>query len=60
MIMTQPVYDRAVVRRFLDDVRGFRIPVLMGLCPLVSFRNAEFLHNEVPGMTGARSRSASA
>jgi homocysteine S-methyltransferase len=51
MIMTQPVYDRAVVRRFLDDVREFRIPVLMGLCPLVSFRNAEFLHNEVPGMT---------
>jgi homocysteine S-methyltransferase len=51
MVMTQPVYDRAVVRRFLDDVRGFKIPVLMGLCPLVSFRNAEFLHNEVPGMT---------
>jgi homocysteine S-methyltransferase len=51
MIMTQPVYDRAVIRRFLDDVRGFRIPVLLGLCPLVSFRNAEFLHNEVPGMT---------
>jgi methionine synthase / methylenetetrahydrofolate reductase(NADPH) len=51
MIMTQPVYDRAVVRRFLDDVRAFEVPVLMGLCPLVSFRNAEFLHNEVPGMT---------
>jgi homocysteine S-methyltransferase len=51
MIMTQPVYDGAVVRRFLDDVRGFGIPILLGLCPLVSFRNAEFLHNEVPGMT---------
>lgn len=51
MIMTQPVYDRAVVRRFLDDVRDFKLPVLMGLCPLVSLRNAEFLHNEVPGMT---------
>jgi homocysteine S-methyltransferase len=51
LIMTQPVYDRAVVRRFLDDVRAFRVPVLLGLCPLVSFRNAEFLHNEVPGMT---------
>jgi homocysteine S-methyltransferase len=50
LIMTQPVYDRAVVRRFLDDVRAFGIPVLLGLCPLVSFRNAEFLHNEVPGM----------
>ena len=27
------------------------VPVLMGLCPLVSSRNAEFLHNEVPGMS---------
>lgn len=51
MIMTQPVYDPRVVRRFLDDVKSFERPVLLGLCPLVSHRNAEFLHNEVPGMT---------
>jgi len=53
MIMTQPIYDATVMRRFLDDVMKLArpVPVLMGLCPLVSSRNAEFLHNEVPGMS---------
>eukprot|EP01103_Thecamoeba_quadrilineata_P005512 TRINITY_DN152_c0_g1_i2.p1 TRINITY_DN152_c0_g1~~TRINITY_DN152_c0_g1_i2.p1 ORF type:complete len:436 (-),score=90.34 TRINITY_DN152_c0_g1_i2:52-1359(-) len=51
LIMTQPVYDPEVLSRFLDDVEPLGIPVLMGLCPLVSHRNAEFLHNEVPGMS---------
>jgi methionine synthase / methylenetetrahydrofolate reductase(NADPH) len=51
MIMTQPVYDARVVRRFLDAAKGFGKPVLLGLCPLVSSRNAEFLHHEVPGMS---------
>jgi len=50
LIMTQPVYDRAVLERFLDDVAPLQIPVLVGLLPLASHRNAEFLHNEVPGM----------
>lgn len=50
-IMTQPVYDRAVLRRFLDDTRSFGVPVLVGLLPLASARNADFLHNEVPGMS---------
>lgn len=41
------------MRKFLDDVSGLPrpVPVLMGLCPLVSSRNAEFLHHEVPGMS---------
>jgi methionine synthase / methylenetetrahydrofolate reductase(NADPH) len=51
MIMTQPVYDPAVLRRFLDDTRELDLPVLVGLLPLASARNAEFLHNEVPGMS---------
>ncbi|MAE67174.1 MAG: bifunctional homocysteine S-methyltransferase/methylenetetrahydrofolate reductase [Phycisphaeraceae bacterium] len=50
MVMTQPVYDPAVVEKFLNDTRVMGVPVLLGICPLVSFRNAEFLHNEVPGM----------
>jgi homocysteine S-methyltransferase len=50
LIMTQPVYDPAVLLRFLDDVEPLGLPVLVGLLPLASFRNAEFLHNEVPGM----------
>ncbi len=50
LIMTQPVYDPAVLIRFLDDVAPLGLPVLVGLLPLASYRNAEFLHNEVPGM----------
>ena len=50
LVMTQPVYDPAVLLRFLDDVAPLGLPVLVGLLPLASYRNAEFLHNEVPGM----------
>ncbi|MEZ6197261.1 MAG: bifunctional homocysteine S-methyltransferase/methylenetetrahydrofolate reductase [Planctomycetota bacterium] len=50
MIMTQPVYDPAVLDRFLNDTASFGVPVLVGILPLASARNAEFLHNEVPGM----------
>jgi homocysteine S-methyltransferase len=63
LIMTQPVYDAQVVERFLDDISGFHVPVLLGVCPLVSARNADFLHNEVPGMSvpqGIRERMAAA
>lgn len=49
--LTQPIYDHHLLEKFLDAVRGFRIPVLVGILPLVSYRNAEFLHNEVPGMS---------
>ena len=49
-VMTQPVYDPALLRRFVDDTRALGMPVLVGICPLASARNAEFLHNEVPGM----------
>jgi len=62
-IMTQPVYDPALLRRFLDDTRPLGLPILAGLCPLASARNAEFLHNEVPGMQvpeRIRSRMAAA
>jgi methionine synthase / methylenetetrahydrofolate reductase(NADPH) len=50
MVMTQPVYDPVILSRFLDDVEPLGLPVLVGLLPLASYRNAEFLHNEVPGM----------
>jgi homocysteine S-methyltransferase len=50
LVMTQPVYDPRVLERFLDDVAPLGLPVLVGLLPLASHRNAEFLHNEVPGM----------
>ncbi len=50
LVMTQPVYSPAVLDRFLTDVAPLGLPVLVGLLPLASYRNAEFLHNEVPGM----------
>ncbi len=51
MIMTQPVYDPRVLEQFLRDTAHLDLPVLVGLLPLASWRNAEFLHNEVPGMS---------
>lgn len=50
LVMTQPVYDPAVLDRFLADIAPLGLPVLIGILPLASHRNAEFLHNEVPGM----------
>jgi homocysteine S-methyltransferase len=49
-IMTQPVYDPRTVERFLGLVQHLKTPILIGILPLYSHRNAEFLHNEVPGM----------
>jgi methionine synthase I (cobalamin-dependent)/5,10-methylenetetrahydrofolate reductase len=48
--LTQPVYEPRFLERFLEATESIRIPVLVGILPLVSSRNAEFLHNEVPGM----------
>jgi methionine synthase / methylenetetrahydrofolate reductase (NADH) len=50
-IQTQPVYDLDTLDRFLARAGGSPVPVLVGLLPLHSFRHAEFLHNEVPGIT---------
>ena len=47
---TQPVYDLEVLERFFGSTRP-PIPVVVGLLPLHSSRHAEFLHNEVPGIT---------
>jgi homocysteine S-methyltransferase len=49
-VMTQPVYDPRVLESFLDDIAHLDLDILVGLLPLASHRNAEFLHNEVPGM----------
>ena len=48
--VTQPVFDVEALLRFLERVRGVRIPVIAGVWPLASFRNAEFMNNEVPGV----------
>jgi methionine synthase I (cobalamin-dependent)/5,10-methylenetetrahydrofolate reductase len=49
--ITQPVFDVEALLGFLDRVRGIRIPVIAGIWPLSSYRNAEFMNNEVPGVS---------
>ena len=49
--ITQPVFDPAQLEVFLKSIDDVRIPVVAGIWPLVSARNAEFLANEVPGVT---------
>ena len=48
--VTQPVFDVAELRAFLDRVRDHRIPVIAGVMPLAGVRHAEFMANEVPGV----------
>lgn len=48
---SQPLYDPEVLERFLEMTAHFpTVPFLVGILPLASSKNAEFLHNEVPGM----------
>jgi homocysteine S-methyltransferase len=48
--ITQPVFNVAQLERFLERITHVRIPIIAGIWPLVSVRNAEFLANEVPGV----------
>jgi len=48
--ITQPVFDVKCLFDFLDAVKDFKIPVIAGIWPFTSFKNAEFMANEVPGV----------
>lgn len=49
-IMTQPVYDPELIVRMAKATEHLDIPIFIGIMPLASGRNAEYLHNEVPGI----------
>ncbi len=49
--VTQPVFDLRQLEAFLPRVAQYGVPVIAGIWPLVSLRNAEFLANEVPGVS---------
>ncbi len=49
--ITQPVFEIRLLEEFLKKIEHCRIPILAGIWPLYSLRNAEFMHNEVPGAT---------
>ena len=50
IIFTQPLYEMRTLGQFLRRIEQFKIPVMLGLLPLRSYKHAEFLHNEIPGM----------
>jgi methionine synthase I (cobalamin-dependent)/5,10-methylenetetrahydrofolate reductase len=45
--ITQPVFDMRLLEEFLERVKEFRIPVIAGIWPLTSLRNAEFMRNDL-------------
>jgi methionine synthase I (cobalamin-dependent)/5,10-methylenetetrahydrofolate reductase len=49
-IMTQPVYDPELIANIGKATAHLSVPVFLGIMPLASGRNAEYLHNEVPGI----------
>ncbi len=49
--LTQPVYSREKIDEVLEATRDIATPVFLGIMPLASLRNAEFLHNEFPGIS---------
>ncbi len=57
LVMTQPIYDRSQWDRLAEGIERrwgtprLPVPILAGVLPLHSSRHAEFLHNEVPGIT---------
>jgi homocysteine S-methyltransferase len=50
LIMTQPIFHTDLLEQALRRIEHLELPVMVGVLPLVSYKNAEFLHNEVPGM----------
>ncbi|HEY8849252.1 MAG TPA: methylenetetrahydrofolate reductase, partial [Thermoanaerobaculia bacterium] len=49
--ITQPVFDVDVLERFLKRIEPMRLPIVAGIWPLLSYRNAQFMNNEVPGVS---------
>ena len=49
-VMTQPVFDVRVLDDMAKRTQEFRVPIFTGIWPLLSGRQADFLHNEVPGI----------
>jgi methionine synthase I (cobalamin-dependent)/5,10-methylenetetrahydrofolate reductase len=50
-VMTQPIYEKSDLMDFLEEFGECPKPLLVGIMPLNSFRHAEYLHNEVPGIS---------
>ncbi len=49
--ITQPLFDVVQFERFLERIESIRIPIIAGIWPLASYKNAEFMNNELPGVS---------
>ena len=49
-IQTQPVFEPSALLNFIKRIEHLHLPVIAGVWPLVSLRNAQFMRNEVPGV----------
>ena len=49
--LTQPIYDIALIEEVYEATKHLEQPIFIGIMPLISKRNADFLHFEVPGIT---------
>ncbi len=49
-VMSQPLYDIEALHAFLDRVGPLPVPFLLGVLPLQSYKHADYMHNEVPGI----------
>ena len=50
ILFTQPLFEMKTLETFLRRIEQFKIPLMVGIIPLRSFKHADFLHNEIPGM----------
>ena len=50
-VITQPVYDAALVEGYVEAVGHLDVPIILGVMPLLSHRNAEFIHREMTGVS---------
>ena len=48
-IITQPVFDLEIFEKFMKRIEHIDVPLIAGIWPLTSIRNAEFMNNEIPG-----------
>ena len=59
IVFTQPIYEMRTLEVALRRIEPLRLPLMLGVLPLRGTKHAEFLHNEVPGMSipdGIRTR----
>ena len=50
-VMTQPIFDRDAVEAMMEQTQHLNLLIFTGIFPLISARNADFLHNEIPGIS---------